>query len=515
MKSFIFLSFLLFSSIVFLSCGNKEEIESDKKCDVGFTYKENWDSCIDIDECKIENGNCEQNCINKIGSFECSCDDGFELYDNKKCNKKIKNNCKDDSCRGNGECISLENTFTCQCFKGYAGTNCEECADGFEIYGNECLLKYDSVVWGGEQPDVLGGMVIGSDGSIYVIATAWGKVGENISLGKYDFFLTKFNNTMEKQWVKILGTSEVDDNTSITIDSNDNIYISGTTRGNFWGINNGGVDIVLMKLDSDGDIIWKTQKGTSDDDFIYDIALDSNRNIYTIGYRKIEDINSGTFIRMLSLKKFNIFGEEIWTREEDINSVEFSYYITIDDNDNIYIGTVTESNLSDTESVGRRDLVVIKYNSDGERFWAKQWGTVKEDEVGDILYYNDYIYITGYVNGSIQDFIGGSGDVFITKMDKTGNIIFEKNWIENNHKRGLGIIISEKKDIYISGCNWGLNNTQMLLKKIDSGGELFWSKEWYDSSGILISLLFHNDVLYGLGVIGVSYYDLQLLKFNF
>ena len=34
---------------------------------------------IDIDECLVANGNCEQICINTDGSMECGCQDGYRL----------------------------------------------------------------------------------------------------------------------------------------------------------------------------------------------------------------------------------------------------------------------------------------------------------------------------------------------------------------------------------------------------------------------------------------------------
>ena len=32
---------------------------------------------LDFDECVVSNGGCEQQCINRIPSFECRCDDGY------------------------------------------------------------------------------------------------------------------------------------------------------------------------------------------------------------------------------------------------------------------------------------------------------------------------------------------------------------------------------------------------------------------------------------------------------
>ena len=34
---------------------------------------------LDIDECELSNGGCEHHCSNLIGSYGCSCDDGFVL----------------------------------------------------------------------------------------------------------------------------------------------------------------------------------------------------------------------------------------------------------------------------------------------------------------------------------------------------------------------------------------------------------------------------------------------------
>ena len=34
---------------------------------------------LDIDECNENTDNCSQNCSNTIGSYQCSCNDGYTL----------------------------------------------------------------------------------------------------------------------------------------------------------------------------------------------------------------------------------------------------------------------------------------------------------------------------------------------------------------------------------------------------------------------------------------------------
>ncbi len=39
--------------------------------------------CLDADECQIGNGDCAHTCTNQVGSYKCSCDDGYQLASNK------------------------------------------------------------------------------------------------------------------------------------------------------------------------------------------------------------------------------------------------------------------------------------------------------------------------------------------------------------------------------------------------------------------------------------------------
>lgn len=42
----------------------------------------------DIDECQVQNGGCNQLCLNKLGSYRCSCYNGYALKDSRTCEGK-------------------------------------------------------------------------------------------------------------------------------------------------------------------------------------------------------------------------------------------------------------------------------------------------------------------------------------------------------------------------------------------------------------------------------------------
>lgn len=46
----------------------------------GFTFNLKTDFLsIDKDECALANGGCQHTCENSVGSFSCSCNDGYKL----------------------------------------------------------------------------------------------------------------------------------------------------------------------------------------------------------------------------------------------------------------------------------------------------------------------------------------------------------------------------------------------------------------------------------------------------
>ena len=45
---------------------------------------------LDLNECDIGNGGCEQICTNQVPSFNCSCIPGYKLHDIKFCSGIIK-----------------------------------------------------------------------------------------------------------------------------------------------------------------------------------------------------------------------------------------------------------------------------------------------------------------------------------------------------------------------------------------------------------------------------------------
>eukprot|EP00058_Branchiostoma_floridae_P014629 XP_002600117.1 hypothetical protein BRAFLDRAFT_66626 [Branchiostoma floridae] len=97
-------------------------------CSEGFALDGDGHTCADFDECLIRNGGCGQVCNNAVGRYSCSCWEGFRLDD-------FLHNCNDvDECSTrNGGCSQF-------CTNTVGGYNCS-CSEGFVLGwdGQSCI----------------------------------------------------------------------------------------------------------------------------------------------------------------------------------------------------------------------------------------------------------------------------------------------------------------------------------------------------------------------------------------
>ncbi|CAH1101058.1 unnamed protein product [Psylliodes chrysocephalus] len=102
-------------------------------CIKGFYLGEDRRSCLDIDECKSNNGQCETECINLIGSYVCKCPEGLALTDDKLSCQDV-NECLLRNGHGpcQDTCINTFGSYECSCDAlngtklGFDGHTCED-----------------------------------------------------------------------------------------------------------------------------------------------------------------------------------------------------------------------------------------------------------------------------------------------------------------------------------------------------------------------------------------------------
>jgi hypothetical protein len=133
------------------------------------------------------------------------------------------------------------------------------------------------------------------------------------------------------------------------------------------------------------------------------------------------------------------------------------------------------------------DMIVTKYNKAGTIIWSKQLGgssgleVVGEDVATDS---SDSVYVVGSTNGSIEgNAVTGLRDLVLVKYDSRG----ERQWIKLLGKaghivdprpqfnlNGLSISVDPFSNVVVSGSFYSRESNSLFLAKFSSSGDLSW-----------------------------------------
>ena len=179
----------------------------------------------------------------------------------------------------------------------------------------------------------------------------------------------KYNSSGTKQWTKQLGTFSIDIGIGVTTDSSGNVYVTGYTGGGLDGnTSSGNHDIVLVKYNSSGTKQWTKQLGTSSGDYGNDVTIDSSDNVYVTGSTGGGlDGNTNSDNYDIFLLKYNSSGTKQWTKQLWTSSGDYGNDVTTDSSGNIYVTGDTWGGLDGNTNSGSNDIFLVKYNSSGTK----------------------------------------------------------------------------------------------------------------------------------------------------
>ncbi len=140
-----------------------------------------------------------------------------------------------------------------------------------------------------ERNDITGdglahGIAADGSGNIYVTgqSDADSIAGESGS-GRDDAFLAKFNASGERQWFDLFGDSGDDRGRSVSVDSSGNPYTTGNTYGFPDLPSSGETDAFVTKHDASGNRQWARLLGSSDWDYSSSILVDGSGKVHVVG----------------------------------------------------------------------------------------------------------------------------------------------------------------------------------------------------------------------------------------
>ena len=274
----------------------------------------------------------------------------------------------------------------------------------------------------------------------------------------------------------------------LVMDESHNIYVVG----NILNSSENSYDVIVIKYDASGNMLWNVTWGGVLDDYAYalDINTTSSR-LYVVGRTASYGIGGSNDMFLLSydssgiLKKNITWGGDTWDVGFDITCTsEFVYVI----------------GYSDSFS-SSQDIVVLKYNSSYSLIWNNTYGTSESDiGYGISIDSSDNAVLTGKITSS------GDTNAIVMKLDSGGNQLWNTTWGSVSSDEGRSVVLNDASgEIFMLGNtrSFGSGSTDMALLKFNSTGGIQWERTWGGTDIDTAYTLVHDNH-FGLFLIGYT-----------
>jgi hypothetical protein len=340
-----------------------------------------------------------------------------------------------------------------------------------------------------------------SSSNVYTIGQFSGTLSfdPNVSLdtftspGTYSMILTKYNKDGVYLWSKAFG----DAGTSYTrpkdvrVDSSGNIIILGDFNGTIDAdpgvgtqtlTSNGSQDLVIIKLDSNGDYVAGLAIGNTGYDESEGLEVDSLGNIYYVGTIQTRGVDTdfdptGGTDNLTGFGSYDVFV----TKLNSNNTYAWTYYIggtgsewgggvDIDASGNVYFSckyslTIDLDPAAPTQNVtaiGVADVFLVKMNSSGVYQDSMSIGGDLDDYIYDIhVDTNGDVLMAGSHKSTNFDFdpsgasfnkaTVGSNDLYFAKYDSSFNLLWANSLGSVESERLHAIEVGSDGSVYVAG----------------------------------------------------------------
>jgi hypothetical protein len=278
----------------------------------------------------------------------------------------------------------------------------------------------------------------------YMAGTTW------FSDSAKNFLLMKYDAKGIEQWRRIIYPEEerIIIPITITIDKNEEAIVAGNIKNS-----NGSNDILLMKFSASGTLLWKINYDGSAhlNDGCTTVITDKAGNIYAGGFVSVSQSNMD-----LVILKYNGDGKMLWTKNYSTPQYDVANAFAVDDSCNIYVaGNVNNSMHSS-------DIIVLKCDSSGNLKWDYVYdGSARVIDFSTAIALDDSasVFVTGSCNHTVDH-----ADIPLLKFSRNGKLMAENFYIEKRADCSARSIRTDKKKVlvcasandYIKSSNWGV-----------------------------------------------------------
>lgn len=290
---------------------------------------------------------------------------------------------------------------------------------------------YQEDCYGADHAANIRGIV--SSGNEFIMAGEAYDGGADVSMpdSLYDYWSIKIDRQGNKVWDSSYGGTQSEKAMCIAATKDGGLLYAGQASSNDGDVvstnRKGMLNYWLVKTDSTGVIEWQNFYGdTTSSYWVWDIHQLSSGDYILCGGRWKDS-------SQLMVAKLDDKGNEQWTVEYGSDGVDEGMSIALTkDGGFIVVGTIWAGGGDVTRYIGKKDIWVVKLDSNGGLEWEKTYGGTNDDLGHKIIECMEggYLFVGGTHSYDV-DVVGnhssfGSRDGWVVKLDDTGRLEWQK-----------------------------------------------------------------------------------------
>lgn len=337
-----------------------------------------------------------------------------------------------------------------------------------DIAPAEWVALYESVPTGNPTPfDYVAALTSDGEGNVYSAIT-----GEDLEGDDY-IVLIKYDASGVVQWTSNFKGRSHTRAAEIALDQEGNVFVAGTGDYPFgMPAPPTGVDIVTLKFDPNGTLLWASAYAEFSSDAPEDIAVNAAGQVYVTGY-SYNWTNTMDYVTI----KYDVDGTELWVRRFDgaAGNEDRPSDLALDRWGNVLVTGAT--------------TVSCYFDDDGDEECYTNITTLKYSPTGDLIWERSFDGPDGGTDRGSALAVDRFGNVHVTGISRDTNFVSRwvtikyspdgrRRWtrfarVEENRDGPSAIVVNRRGQVYVSG------GAKFSVLKYSPRGRTIWSRSLF------------------------------------
>ena len=321
------------------------------------------------------------------------------------------------------------------------------------------LMAYTTftVRYGGDGDDRAYDVLQLSDGGYVFVGET-----ESSGSGQLDLWAVRTDSLGNVLWGVTAGGGYDDCGYSIAPSSDGGFVVAGKTAS----FGSGYDDVFIVKLSSDGQILWERVYGGESYDEARSIKALPDGGYIVAGRTK----SFGAGYYDVYVLRLDENGDTLWTRTFGGDNNDEAYCVEPTDDGGYVVAGKTASIGSPGSNV-----LLLKISSSGVGEWMEAYGNINWDEGYSVAQTEDEGFL---VAGKTLSSETGSFDIYLVRTDSEGDSLWARTIGESGDDEAWCLRSIGEGNYILTGASRAGEDFQVVLYRLDSAGNTVWSRDY-------------------------------------